>query len=233
MSLQNSLAYLIQLVYFYTPKFMIMKTITKKQQAVLTYVERFIESNGYSPTYKEISEQFEVNVNATQKVIAVLAAKGYMQKLSGIARGLKVVTQENSEDSVKKNLTMIPLYGKVAAGAPIFIDDNINGYIAVERNNMYKGNEFALTVEGESMIDKHIIDGDNIIVRKQSHADDGDVIVAMVDEEVTVKILRKRGSDIYLMPANELYKPIRKPFTILGVVIGLNRELNMVYGRNS
>lgn len=208
-----------------------MKTITKKQQEILKFIEKSTAANGYSPTYKEISEQFEVNVNAIQKVIGVLTAKGYIEKHNGIARGLKVVPQSPAEPTAN-NYTMIPLYGKVAAGAPIFIDDNINGYLAVERNNKFKGNEFALTVEGESMIDKHIIDGDNIIVRKQSHANDGDVIVAMVEEEVTVKILRKRGSDIYLMPANDLYKPIKKPFTILGVVIGLNRDLNMVYGRD-
>jgi len=204
--------------------------ITKKQQSVLRFIEKFINKKGYSPSYKEISEKFDVNVNAIQKVIHVLVAKGYLEKLEGIARGFRILSMNEDEMNIKKNLVLIPVYGKVSAGEPVFADDNIRGYIAAERTRKMNGEEFAASVEGDSMIEKHIIDGDNIIVRKQNYANDGDVIVALVEGEVTVKIFRKKGSDIYLQPANELYKPIWKPFEILGVMIGLTRDLNIIYG---
>jgi len=209
-----------------------MDTITKKQQTVLSFIEKFINKKGYSPSFKEIAEKFDVNVNAIQKVVSVLISKGYLEKLDGIARGFKIISQNEYGNNLKKNLVLIPVYGKVAAGEPIFIDDNIRGYLAVEKNRKMNGNEFALTIEGDSMIEKHIIEGDNVIVKKQNYADDGDVIVAEVEGEVTIKIFRKRGNDVYLQPANELHRPIRKPFKILGIMIGLTRDINIIYGQN-
>ena len=207
-----------------------MKTITLKQQKTLNFIRKFIEKNGYSPTYREISERFNVNVSVIQKVINTLAAKNYIQKTDGISRGLQLVKNEYeiNAERLKSNTALIPLYGKVAAGEPVFADDNIQGYLTVEKTKRFTGNEFGTVVQGDSMIEKHIVENDILIVRKQNTADDGDIIVALIGDEVTTKIFRKRGNDIYLQPANELYKPIRADFQILGIVIGLTRDFNMV-----
>src|SRR5205085_9484067 len=207
-----------------------MKNITEKQQKALNFIEKFISKNGYSPSYREISDKFNVNVFVIQKVVNSLISKNCLEKVDGISRGFKLVKSDIilQEEKVKKNTAVIPLYGKVAAGEPIFADDNIQGYITVEKNRHFTGSEFGTTVQGDSMIEKHIVENDILIVRKQSTANDGDIIVARIGDEVTTKIFRKKGNDIYLQPANELYKPIREKFEILGLVIGLTRDFNMV-----
>jgi repressor LexA len=207
-----------------------MKTLSGKQKKTLDYIKSYINKKGMSPSYAEIAEHFDNNVSFIHQAVQALIKKGYLEKTEGMARGLRL--KETEQDVVKHNLILIPLYGKVAAGEPIFIDDNVRGYIPVEKNMRMRGNEYALTVEGDSMIERHIIGGDNIVVRKQNYAEDGDVVVALVDEEVTVKIFRKKNGSIYLQPANELYKPIKKPFQILGIVIGLTRELDIVYTKD-
>lgn len=207
-----------------------MKTITVKQQKTLNFIEKFISKNGYSPSYREISEKFNVNVSVIQKVVNSLVTKNYLEKVEGISRGFKIVKSEDDiqAEKVKANTIIIPLYGKVAAGEPIFADDNIQGYLTVEKNRHFTGSEFGTVVQGDSMIEKHIVENDILIVRKQNTANDGDIIVALIDDEVTTKIFRKKGKDIYLQPANELYKPIRADFQILGIVVGLTRDFNRV-----
>src|SRR5436190_14963292 len=113
-----------------------MKTITQKQQKTLNFIEKFIAKNGYSPTYREISERFNVNVSVIQKVINTLIAKNYIEKVEGISRGIRIVKSESEQqaEKLKSNTVIIPLYGKVAAGEPIFADNNIQGYLTVEKN---------------------------------------------------------------------------------------------------
>jgi len=208
-----------------------MKTITTKQQKTLNFIEKFIVKNHYSPTYREIAENFNVNVSVIQKIINTLVTKNFLEKAEGMSRGFRIVRSENEllAEKIKANTTIIPLYGKVAAGVPIFADDNIQGYITVEKNKKFSGNVFGTVVTGDSMVDKHIVENDILIVRKQNTADDGDVVVALIGDEVTAKIFRRKGNDIYLQPANELYKPIRAKFQILGIVIGLTRDFNLVH----
>lgn len=205
-----------------------MPTITKKQKAVLDFIEKSINKNGHSPSYREIAEKFDVQVGAIQTVIKALTSKGYLEKLEGIARGFKIINAKN--DYFKNNFTIIPVYGKVAAGEPIFVDDNIRGYAAIQKNRKHNGQEYGLTIQGDSMIKKHIVDGDSIIVRKQNYANDGDIVVALVNGEVTCKIFRKRGREVWLQPANDNYKDIKQPFEILGILLELTREFNLVYG---
>src|SRR5690349_14146162 len=110
-----------------------MKTITTKQEKTLNFIQKFIDKNGYSPTYREISEKLNVNVSVIQKVIKTLIAKNYIEKIEGVSRGFKIIKtdDEMQREKLKSNLAVIPLYGKVAAGEPVFADDNIQGYIAV------------------------------------------------------------------------------------------------------
>ena len=206
-----------------------MKKLTKKQASVLDFIKKSIETNLYAPTYKEIAQKFGNNVNAIQQVIHALVKKGYMEKTEGIARGLRV--RENTPvemNRVKSNIIAIPLYGNVAAGEPIFADDNIEGYIALEKPKRSSGTLFAVSVRGDSMIEKRIVEKDKLIVRKQNTANDGDIVVALLDDEVTVKVFKKNGEKPYLQPANNRYDPIHKPFKILGIVVGLTRDYTAV-----
>lgn len=205
-----------------------MKKLTKKQLKIVEFIRKFISENSYSPTYKEIAEHFKVNVNAIQQAIAALIKKGSIEKTDGIARGLRI-KEEHTAELLKagRNTLVIPLYGNVAAGEPIFADNNIEGYITIDKPKRASGELFSVTVRGDSMIDKKIVEKDRLIVRKQSTADDGEIVVALLDEEVTVKIFRKNGGLPYLQPANNKYNAIRQPFEILGIVVGLTRDLSL------
>ncbi|MCI0450588.1 MAG: transcriptional repressor LexA [Chlorobi bacterium] len=204
-----------------------MEKLTKKQSGVLDFIKKSVETRSYPPTYKEIAEKFGNNVNAIQQVIIALVKKGYVEKTGGVARGLRV--KENiAPAQAKSNIITIPLYGNVAAGEPVFADDNIEGYVAVEKPGRTSGTMFAVTVRGDSMIEKRIVEKDKLIVRKQNTANDGDIVVALLDDEVTVKLFKKNGGRPYLQPANSRYDPIRKPFKILGIVVGLLRDYTTV-----
>ncbi|HEY3249777.1 MAG TPA: transcriptional repressor LexA [Ignavibacteria bacterium] len=202
-----------------------MQKLTKRQQHVLEFIKRYIIEKQYSPTYKEIAENFGINVNAIQQVVIALIKKGFLEKVEGIARGLRLKDNLPFEMSrIKSAVHVIPLYGNVAAGEPIFADSNIEGYVAVEKPRRASGTLFSVTVRGDSMVDKKIVEKDKLIVRKQQVATDGDIVVALLDDEVTVKVFKQNGGKPYLQPANERYEPIRRPFKILGIVVGLIRD---------
>ena len=200
--------------------------LTGKQSNVLEFIKRSIIEKQHAPTYKEIAENFGINVNAIQQSVTALIKKGFIERSEGgIARGLRLKDNLPFEMSrVKSGVVVVPLYGNVAAGEPIFADSNIEGYVAVEKPRRASGTLFSVTVRGDSMIDKKILERDKLIVRKQSSASDGDIVVALLDDEVTVKIFRLNGGKPYLQPANDKYDPIRRPFKILGIVVGLTRD---------
>lgn len=219
----------IYTLYINTANLNIMKKLTKKQEEIAGYVSKFTAERGYSPTYKEIAEHFEVNVNAIQQAVTALLKKGALERTEGIARGLRSVQrikQSPDAEIIRGSTEMItiPLYGNVAAGEPVFADDNILEYIIVEKPKRAQGELFAVTVRGDSMVDKKIIESDKLIVRKQNTANDGEIVVALLDDEVTVKVFRHNGGKPFLQPANNIYEPIKRPFTILGIVVGLTRD---------
>lgn len=206
-----------------------MEKLTKNQVRVADYISKFIDEKSYSPTYKEIAGHFKVNVNAIQQAIGALIKKGCIERSPGIARGLRLKDDSPEEmNKVKNNLIVIPLYGNVAAGEPVFADDNIEGYIAVEKPKRARGELFSVTVRGDSMTERKIIEKDKLIVRKQNTANDGEIVVALLDDEVTVKVFKANGGAPYLQPANNKYDPIRRPFKILGIVVGLTRDYSVV-----
>ena len=134
------------------------KKLTKNQQNVLEFIKRYIIEKQYSPTYKEIAKNFGINVNAIQQVIGAMVKKGFIEKSEGIARGLRLKDTLPFEMSrIKSAVQVIPLYGNVAAGEPIFADSNIEGYVAVEKPRRASGTLFSVTVRGDSMVDKKIV----------------------------------------------------------------------------
>lgn len=202
-----------------------MKKLTKNQQKVADFISRFTKEHLYSPTYKEIAEHFKVNVNAIQQVVTALIKKDAVERSEGIARGLRIKSAPDAEIiHGSTSMITIPLYGSVAAGEPIFADNNIEGYITVDKPKRSAGELFAVTVRGDSMTDKKIVERDKLIVRKQNTANDGEIVVALLDDEVTVKVFKTNGGKPYLQPANNKYDPIYRPFEILGIVVGLTRD---------
>ena len=199
-----------------------MKELTPIQKKVFEFIESFINENGFPPTYAEISHRFGFQVGMVQQVMRALLKKGKIEKDPFLARGIRLIKPEGP----KMNSVPIPLYGNVAAGEPIFASDNVQGYMSLDLTRKISPEHlFALRIKGESMIDAGILEDDMVIVKKQHDADDGNIVVALVGDEATVKKLRKKRNKIYLEPANPKYKPIEKPFKVIGKVIEIRRRL--------
>jgi repressor LexA len=198
--------------------------ITKKQKAVYDYICQYIDLNDYSPTQKEIQEHFGFkSLGSVQDYIKYLVTSGYLKNDPNSVRALEPIRDEN--EVFEKSID-IPLLGKVAAGIPIEVIEHTD-MIAVPQHMIRNGNYFALTVQGQSMIDDGILDGDIIIVKEQKTAQNGDTVIANIDNEATVKRFYKTKNSIELHPANTQMKPIlvdpEQPFEIKGILAGLLR----------
>ncbi|MBP9192453.1 MAG: transcriptional repressor LexA [Ignavibacteria bacterium] len=208
-----------------------MDKLTVKQQRILNFIEKHRIEQTYPPTLKEIADKFGITIGTVQDHISALQKKGYLERKKDIARGFKVIktAEERNIAKLKSDLHMIPLYGSVAAGEPIFANDNIQGYVTMEKNSRGHQIHFALKVKGESMNDSGIYDGDIVIVRKQDTAEDGEIVIALLDDEATVKTLRNKRINAYLEASNSKYKAIiNKPFQIIGKVIELRRDYKVM-----
>jgi repressor LexA len=197
-----------------------------KQKKIYEFINRFISENNYPPTFQEIADKFKIIIGTVQDHIAALIRKGYLERIPEKARGFRVINPDEDEEAsrIRSGVDAIPLYGSVTAGEPIFADNNIQGYIATERPRRSTKELFALRVKGQSMKDAGIFEDDMVIVRKQSSASNGDIIIALLEDEATVKTLRIKYGKPYLEPANPAYKPIYSPFKVLGKVVELRRK---------
>jgi repressor LexA len=215
-----------------------MKKITAKQLLVLDFIKEFSYDNGFSPTIKEIADFFSITNRAVQDHLLALEKKGYITKENNKGRTINInkdITEfesQNSEIFFQKksyensNIVNVPLLGQVAAGVPILAAQNIEDYIPMPKDFVKGYNVFALVVKGNSMIEKGIFSDDVIFVKEQAYANDGDVIVALIDDEVTVKTFYKRKDIVELKPENSSMNSIFvKDVVILGKVIGLNRRV--------
>jgi len=201
--------------------------ITPLQQATLDEICSHIETKGYPPTVKELSEIFNISQPSVHDRINQLVRKGYLIRDDGKARGLTVVKKTSIEPI---SLIAVPIIGTVAAGVPIWAEENITGEVLVETSVVKSGKCFALHVKGDSMIGAGINHGDLIIVRKQSLAENGAIVVALLDNEATVKRLHIADDIIELVPENPRLKPIRisdeDNLLILGKVVACKKISN-------
>lgn len=199
-------------------------SLTKKQKQVYDYIVEYIVENDFSPTQMEIKDHFGFkSLGSVQDYIKYLKNSGYLENDSNSVRGLNPVNPNALGRS--QEVIDIPLHGKVAAGNPI---EAIEGSdtITVPSSMIGFGNHFALTVSGESMIEDGILDGDLIVIKEQNNAKNGDTVVAVIDNEATVKRYYKNSKNIELHPANSSMKPIivsSGDFQIKGVLVGLIR----------
>jgi len=197
-----------------------MSPLTKRQQEIFEYISSYIDKKGYSPIYEEIKDNFGLSALSTvHEHITELVNKGYLLRDEKSPRGIAVIPK-------KKQYMEIPLLGLIRAGKPIEAIETVNEFIRIVREPFLKGNLYALKVEGDSMIEEGIFDNDIIIAKKQSVADNGDMVVAIIDEnEATLKKFYVEKNKIKLQPANPKYEPIyRKDVEIRGVVVKIIRN---------
>ena len=199
-------------------------SLTKKQKQVYDYIVDYLEDNGYSPTQVEIQQHFGFkSLGSVQDYIRYLRNAGYLQSDTNSVRGLTPINpnQQNIIEAIE-----IPLHGKVAAGNPIEAMEGVEK-IEIPASMIGTGSHYALTVNGESMIEDGILDGDTIIVKEQKNASNGDTVIAVIDNEATVKRYYKKQNKIELHPANSSMKPIivdQGDFQIKGILVGLYRS---------
>ena len=197
--------------------------ITAKQQEILEYIKETILKKGYPPAVREICEA--VSLKSTSSVhshLETLEENGYIRRDPTKPRAIEIL--DDHFNLTRREVANIPLIGSVAAGQPILAQENIENYFPVPVDLIPNQEAFILKVKGESMINAGILDGDHIIVAQQETADNGDIVVALLDDSATVKRFYRENSQIRLQPENDTMEPIyATDVQILGKVVGLLR----------
>lgn len=197
--------------------------ISAKQSEILEYIKEQILTKGYPPAVREICNA--VNLKSTSSVhshLETLEKNGYIRRDPTKPRAIEIV--DDSFNLTRKEMRNIPILGTVAAGQPIFAEENISGYFPLLADELPSGDLFILNVRGESMINIGIYDGDKVIVRQSPTARNGEIVVALVEDSATVKTYYKEDGHYRLQPENDTMEPIYvDQVVILGIVIGLFR----------
>lgn len=208
--------------------------LTPKETKVYEFIKKYSALNGFPPTYMEIQEEFELKaIGSVQQYIEQLHDKGYIKNKIGLSkkRSLELVSQEQNEivRAMSSEVISVPLEGKVAAGRLTEAVQN-REYIDIPKSLVKQNADyFALKVKGDSMIEEHIMDGDLVIIKRQNTASNGQTVVAIVDNEATIKKFYHRKTHIELVPANPEFEVIKvKPspqFKILGILSSVIRTV--------
>jgi len=199
-----------------------METLTERQEAVLRFISTFLQKRRIPPTVREIQAHFGFeSTNAVTDHLALLERKGYLKRRRGISRGIELASPSIS---FHPEVARVPLVGTIAAGSPILAEENIEGYLHLDKTFVRGNGYFLLRVRGDSMKEVGIFDSDFVLVKKQEQAERGDIIVAYLEGEATVKRFWPKRGGIELRPANPAYVPLRVTkekypnFRILGKV---------------
>lgn len=199
-----------------------MLPLTPRQNQVLLFIQEFMEEEGFPPTRAEIAEGLGFrSVNAAEDHLKALVRKEAIEMLPGTSRGIRLLG-----DIAESGL---PLVGRVAAGQPILAEQNIQRHYQIDNRLFRPRADYLLRVKGMSMRDAGILDGDLLAVHRQPTAESGEIVVARIDDEVTVKRFRRRGNTVRLMPENDDFSPVvvdlrRESLVIEGVGVGVIRN---------
>ena len=197
------------------------------QLKILNYIETVIETRGYAPSVREIGEA--VGLKSTSTVhghLTRLEKKGLLHRDAMKPRAMGLSHEKRSDPELTTNVINIPLVGHVAAGSPIFAEENTEALLPLPSDFVGDGEFFMQRVRGESMINAGILDNDYIVVRSQPHAQNGEIVVALIDDEATVKRFYKEEGHFRLQPENDYMQPIIvSQVTILGKVVSLLRRI--------
>ena len=197
-----------------------LKSLTDRQAAIFSFIKEFAMEKGYPPTIPEIQEEFGIrSPNGVNNHLKALIRKGYLKRDSSRARALEIIGRKEG----------IPIIGRVAAGQPILAEENLEGYFNLSDMNR-TGDVFMLRVKGDSMVNVHIFDGDLVIVRMQQTVEPGEIGVALINNEATVKRIYCDGNMVRLVPENDAMRPMMitmtdPDFRIGGKVIGVFRHM--------
>ena len=212
-----------------------MTGLTKRQAQTLDYIRLSIEERGYPPTLREIGEYMGIrSTNGVNDHLRALERKGYLRREDMKSRALRVVNMNEraAPSTPEEGLLDVAILGRVAAGMPLLAEENVVDTVRVDRMMVRGGREvFGLRVAGDSMIEAGILNGDYIFVRKQPTAERGDIVVALIGDEATVKYYYPEKDYVRFQPANSQMAPILvragdfKPTMLLGVVVGLFRRI--------
>jgi repressor LexA len=204
--------------------------LTARQREVLDFVRHFMTRVGYPPTVREIGSHFGFVPRSVFDHLKALERKGYLRRDPAKSRSLQLLDASLSPSARTSSYRELPILGRVAAGQPLLSDQNIEGTSVVPQDWVNDDEAFLLKVQGESMIGAHICPGDQALVRRQSTAENGDIVVALLNDEATVKRILFKPDGIVLQPENPAMPPIQvkkgeKSFQILGKVVGILRRL--------
>lgn len=197
--------------------------ISDKQREILDYIKTEILNKGYPPTVRDICEAVKLkSTSSVHSHLETLEKNGYIRRDPTKPRAIEIV--DDNFNLTRREVVNVPMIGRVAAGQPILAVENIESYFPIPTEFMPNAESFMLRVQGESMINAGIFDGDNILVEKCDTAHNGEMIVALVDDSATVKTFYKEGDHIRLQPENDFMDPIIVPdCKILGKVFGVFR----------
>lgn len=207
-----------------------MHTLSKRQEAILNYIKEQVQLKGYPPSVREIGQAVGLASSSTvHGHLSRLEKKGFIRRDPTKPRAIEIMNTEDDSGIPKGDVSYAPVIGKVTAGIPITAVENIEEFIPIP-SHLTNGDSdiFVLVIEGESMIEAGILDGDMVIIRKQNTAENGDIVVAMTDDdEATVKRFFKEKNHIRLQPENPNMEPLLYTnVSILGKVVGLYRHMH-------
>jgi repressor LexA len=207
------------------------RELTERQQDIFNFIATTIREKGYPPTIREIMEEFEIaSTNGVRTTLAALEKKGHIRRRPMLSRGIELTERVSQEvpNTRAADFCEVPLIGRVAAGEPILAVENVEETLVVDNSFAPGGDVFALQVEGDSMVDVGILDGDYVLARHQTTANQGEIIVAIVDGDATVKRYYVDGDGVQLVAENEAYAPIvvepHQEFRIAGKIVSLMRR---------
>ncbi len=200
--------------------------LTKRQTEILDYIKSEVRSRGYPPSVREIGLAVGLNSSATvHSHLARLEAKGYIRRDPTKPRAIEI-TDGSAMVEVSVNTISIPILGRVTAGEPILAVENVEDYFTIPAHFVPSGEIFMLNIKGDSMIEAGIHDGDMVLVKRQSTAKNGDIVVALMEDEATVKTFYREATRIRLQPENRALQPLYPAeVSILGKVVGLYRTM--------
>jgi repressor LexA len=202
----------------------VRKPLTQKQERIFQFICEQIGKFGYPPTVREVGGAFEISEKAAHDHLTAIEKKGYIRRAAGKPRAIEVMDfarKPGAQGSVE-----VPIVGRVAAGAPLLASENIEGTLSLPSKMAKDETCFALRVKGASMVNAGIFEGDFVVVKEQNYADPGDIVVALLDDEATVKRFFPEADQIRLQPENDTMHPIIvNTVEVLGKVIGLFRQM--------
>ncbi len=199
--------------------------LTRRQEEILNFIKSEVQEKGYPPSVREIGKAVGLSSSSTVHAhLSQIEKKGYIRRDPTKPRAIELL-EENFFLSFR-DISPVPVVGNVTAGQPILAEENIIEYFPLPRDFVKEDRIFMLSVEGDSMVNVGIFDGDYIAVRQQSTAVNGDIVVALIDDEATVKRFYMENEQIRLQPENDYYEPlILNSVNVLGKVIGLFRKM--------